>query len=125
MSDINKNNYVGANTVLVGYAAGPAKPPAYDKDGSKGILELRIPIREGYKKDGEFVETGTTWYSVTAAGDAAGALRNINKGDLVRVDNAKQEVREYESGGEKRLGITLVFGEITVVKAAGGAEEPF
>lgn len=117
----NPNNYPGATTTIVGWAAGPAKPPAYDKEGTKGILELSIPVSEGYQKDGEFVKTGTTWYSVTAAGEYANELKAINKGDKVRVDDAKQEVREYESNGEKKLGISLRFGKITVLERAAGA----
>lgn len=127
MSNANENNYRGATVTLVGYAASEARPPAYDKQGSKGILELPIPHNEGYSKDGEFVKMGTTWYSVVAGGDAAHALKSIQKGDLVRIDDAKQEVREYESGGEKKLGISLRFGTITVLKSAAGdsVEEPF
>lgn len=117
----NPNNYPGATTTIVGWAAGPAKAPAYDKEGTKGILELSIPVSEGYSKDGEFVKTGTTWYSVTAAGEHANELKAINKGDKVRVDDAKQEVREYESNGEKKLGISLRFGKIAVLERAAGA----
>lgn len=117
----NPNNYPGATTTIVGWAAGPAHPPAYDKEGTKGILELSIPVSEGYSKDGEFVKTGTTWYSVTAAGDYANELKAINKGDKLRVDDAKQEVREYESNGEKKMGISLRFGKITVLERAAGA----
>lgn len=123
MSETNSNNYPGATITLVGYAAGPAKPPAYDKDGSKGILELSIPINEGYKKEGEFVQTGTTWYSVSAAGDYAETLRAVQKGDKVRLDDAKQEVREYQNkDGETKLGISLRYGTLTVLesKDSGG-----
>lgn len=131
MSNINENNYVGATAVIVGYTAGPAKSPAYDKDGSKGVLEISVPVNEGYKKDGDFVKTGTTWYVYSAAGDYANTLRSIPKGSKVRIDDAKQEVREYQSGGETKLGITLRFGTITVLEAGDGggatasAEEPF
>ena len=127
MSNVNENNYIGATSTIVGYAASAARNPAYDKEGTKGVLELPVPINEGYKKDGEFVKTGTTWYTYVAGGEAANALKSINKGDLVRIDDAKQEVREYESGGEKKLGISLRFGTITVLKSAAGdsAEEPF
>jgi single-stranded DNA-binding protein len=126
----NENNYVGATVTLVGYAAGPAKTPAYDKDGGKGILELSIPVNEGYKPaGGEFVKTGTTWYTVSAAGDYAAQLSAINKGDKVRVDGAKQEVREYtDREGNKKLGISLRYGTITVLEAASGGpvdESPF
>ena len=115
---INANNYVGVSNTIVGYAASAARPPAYDKDGSKGVLEVAIPINEGYKKDGEFVQTGTTWYSIVAGGDAANDLKAINKGDKVRVDDAKQEVREYKDAeGNTKLGITLRFGKVTILES--------
>ena len=118
---INENNYVGVSNTIVGYASGEARFPAYDKDGSKGVLELSIPINEGYKKDGEFVQTGTTWYTYSAAGDYAEALKAVSKGDKVRIDDAKQEVREYESNGEKKLGISLRFGTLTILESKNAA----
>jgi hypothetical protein len=115
---VNENNYIGATVTLVGYAAGEAKPPAYDKDGSRGVLEVSIPISEGYKKDGEFVQTGTTWYRYSARGDYANALRAVNKGDKIRIDNAKQEVREYTDKDNKTVqSIGLVFGTLTVLSS--------
>ena len=114
----NENNYVGASITLVGYVSNPARPPAYDKDGSKGVLELSIPINEGYKKDGEFVQTGTTWYTYSAAGEYADALRELAKGDKVRIDDAKQEVREYtDRDGAKQKGISLRYGSIKVLES--------
>lgn len=123
----NPNNYVGASITLVGYASGEARFPAYDKDGSKGVLELSIPINEGYTKDGEFVQTGTTWYTYSAAGDYAATLKNINKGDKVRIDDAKQEVRSYtDRDGNEKLGIGLRYGTISVLesKASGDGFTP-
>lgn len=120
MSDINPNQYQGASVVLVGYASGPAQPPAYDKEGTKGVLELRIPIGEGYKKDGVWVDTSTTWYSYSAAGEHADKLRAVQKGDKVRIDDAKQEVREYtDREGKVQKGITLKFGTLTILEASG------
>lgn len=117
MSNVNPQNYPGATVTLVGYAAGTAKPPAYDKDGTRGILELSIPVNEGYKKEGEFVQTGTTWYTYSGAAEfAQNVLAKIQKGQKLRIEDAKQEVREYESNGEKRLGITLRYGTVTVLE---------
>lgn len=129
----NPNNYIGVSTTIVGYAASDARPPAYDKDGSKGVLEISIPINEGYKKDGEFVQTSTTWYVYSGAGDfAQNVLANVKKGDKVRIDEAKQEVREYkDKEGNTKLGITLRFGNFTVLESKGdngfapNEEEPF
>lgn len=120
MSDMNPTSIMGVNVVLVGYAAGEAKTPAYDKEGTKGILQLSIPINEGYKKDGEFVQTGTTWYTYSAANEYAEPLKAVRKGDKVRIDDAKQEVREYTSkDGVSKLGIELRFGTLVILEAKG------
>lgn len=121
----NPNNYPGAEITLVGWVAADAGPQKFGERVNDKVVELRIPITEGYKKDGEFIKTGTTWYSYTAAGDAGENLKSIRKGDKVRIDNAKQEVREYETkDGEKRLGITLKFGTVTVLEAKNGGFAP-
>lgn len=121
----NENNYPGAELTLVGWASGPAAPPAYDKEGSRGVLEVRIPVNEGYKKDGEFVKTGTTWYAYSGAGEfAENVLSRVQKGDKIRIEDAKQEVREYQDReGNSKLGITLKFGNFTVLESAGNGGE--
>jgi len=117
MSEVNPNNYVGATTTLVGYAAGPARAPKYDKDGSSGVLELSFAIQEGYKKDGTWVDTSTTWYTYSAAGDYAEALKAVGKGDKVRIDGAKQEGREFKRPDDTiGQAITLKFGTLTVLE---------
>jgi single-stranded DNA-binding protein len=123
---VNEKNYIGANATVVGYAASGARPPAYDKDGSRGILEISIPVNEGYSKDGEFVQTGTTWYTITGASDyAQNVLAPIKKGDKVRVEDAKQEVREYkDKDGNTKLGITLRFGTVTVLESKNDGFAP-
>jgi len=117
----NAENYVGATTTVVGWAASEARTPKYDKDGSSGVLEIAVPINEGYKKDGEFIKTGTTWYTYSAAGEYANALKSISKGDKVRIEDAKQEVREYQKDGVTEKAIGLRFGTITVLESTGGA----
>jgi hypothetical protein len=113
----NENNYLGATTTLVGYASGEARTPRYDKDGSSGVLEVSFALNEGYKKGDEFIQTGTTWYTYSAAGDYADPLRAIGKGDKVRINDAKQEVREYENkDGEKVKAIGLRYGSIVVLE---------
>jgi len=114
---INSNNYVGVNTTIVGYAATDPRNPAYDKNGERGIKQIPIAINEGYKpKDGDFVQTGTTWYDVEVKEETLDDLY-IAKGFKIRVDDAKQEVREYtDKQGNPKLGITLKFGKITVLE---------
>ena len=124
----NPNNYPGAEATIVAYAAGPARTPAYDKSGSRGILEVSLPVNEGYKKDGEFVQTGTTWYSYVAAGDfASDVLSGVRKGDKIRVEDAKQEVRTYtDKDGNERLGISLRYGTFTILESkSGDSDSPF
>lgn len=120
---INPNNYPGVSATLVGWAASDPRNPAYDKNGERGVKQVSIAINEGYKKDGEFVQTGTTWYDIEAGGDAVQALMGIRKGDKIRVDDAKQEVRAYTSNdGTEKLGITLKFGRVTILESkTGGA----
>ena len=122
MSNINPENYQGATVVIVGSAGGPAKAPAYDKDGTSGVLELSVAVGQGYKKDGAWVDTGTTWYTYKAAGSYADNLRGIGKGDKVRIDEAKLETREFtrkdESIGQQFL---LSYGSIEVLESKSGA----
>lgn len=121
---INANNYTGVNTTIVGYAASDARNPAYDKEGTRGVKQVPIAINEGYKKDGEFVQTGTTWYDIEAGGEAASSLARIKKGDKIRVDDAKQEVRTYkDKNGAEKLGITLRFGTVTVLESSSGGDD--
>lgn len=123
---VNENNYFGANATVVGRAASDARFPAYDKQGERGILEVPILLDEGYKKDGEWVKTGTTAYTYSGAGDfAQNVLASVKKGDKIRVEDAKQEVREYDGKDGKALGITLRFGSFTVLESKSGEEAPF
>ena len=121
----NERNIPGATTTIVGWVAGPAKNPAYDKDGSKGVKEISIPVNEGYSGDGGFVKTGTTWYTVSAAGTYADELLALGKGDKVRIEDAKQEVREYKDReGNAKLGITLRYGKIIILERGEGGDAP-
>ena len=120
----NEKNYPGATVTLVGWVNTTARNPAYDKDGSKGVKEVPIAIDEGYPDgNGGFTKTGTTWYAVTAAGEYAKELEALGKGDKIRVEDAKQEVREYTNkDNETKLGITLKFGKIIVLEKAEGGQ---
>ena len=124
----NEKNYPGATVTLVGWVAGEARNPAYNKDGAKGSKEISIPVNEGYPDgNGGFTKTGTTWYTVSAFGEYAAELSALKKGDKVRVEDAKQEVREYkDKDGNVKLGITLKFGKIVVLdKSAVGDDLPW
>lgn len=122
----NPNNYPGATNTLVGYAAGNPEYPPYDREGKRKFKQLSVPVNEGYKpKDGgDFVQTGTTWYRIEKHEDDWAKL-GVGKGDKVRLENAKQEVRTYKNrDGEDQLGITLTYGELTVLESKGGGSAP-
>ena len=118
---INPQNYKGANTTVVGNATGPATAPAYDKTG--GSRQITVAVNQGYKgQDGQWVDTGTVYYDYVAFGDAATALEalGVDKGDKIRIDDARQEVRAYIDGkGEPKAGVTLKFGQVTILETAG------
>ena len=120
---VNPNNIIGVNTTIVGYVATEPRYPAFDKEGKRGLKEISIAHNEGYKKDGEWVKTGTTWYSVMVKDEFLDA-NPVAKGDKIRVSDAKQEVREFTTkDGETKLGITLSFGDITILESKSPAEE--
>lgn len=126
MTSINPNNYISADLTLVGYAASGPRNPAYDKEGKRGVKEIPIPINEGYKdrETGEFIQTGTTWYQYVAAGDGVATIEDIRKGDKVRIDGARQSVREYtDKDGNARVGIELRFGTVTVLEQGDNHDE--
>ena len=120
---INPENYIGARITLVGYVATDPRNPAYDKEGKRGFKEIPVAIGEGYKKDGAWVETGTTWYTISIHSDKLDEYtdngQHIAKGAKIRLDDAKQEVRTYKNkDDEEKLGITLSYGTLTVLEAA-------
>ena len=125
MTERNTSNYIGVNSDIVAYAAADARIPAYDKEGTRGVLEVALPVNEGYKKDGEFIKTSVTWYTYSGAGEfATNVLSKVKKGDKIRVANAKQEVREYTcKDGVAKLGITLRFGDFQVLESATASED--
>lgn len=116
-ADQNQNNYEGATITLVGRAGADAENPAYDKEGSRGVKQVRVAVGQGYKnKDtGEWVDTGTTWYTVTGRADDIGHVR---KGDKVRLDDARLETREFDrKDGSKGQAFETRFGTLTVLES--------
>lgn len=120
---INSNNYVGISATIVGYAAGDAEFPAFDKSGGRGISEVRVPVNHGYKDKttGEWKETGTTWVTVTGRTDDIGHIR---KGDKIRVDDGKFESREFtRKDGSVGQAFQTSYGTVTVLESKSGDYE--
>src|SRR5690349_15510509 len=127
----NDRNITGINlNNTVGTAGGPVE---YKFDGQRA--ELSVAVNQGYKKGDEWVDTGTAWVTVTAAGHHAEEnWPLVGKGDKVRIDGGRLEVREYDKrDGTKGLGLQIVFGNLSVIQAKGDGsgyapaegEEPF
>lgn len=119
MSEINSKNYDGSSVVVVGRAGGPVEIKSFDKGGSQA--QLSIAVGKGYKKDGEWVDTGTDWYTLTATADWANQnWPNVGKGDKVRVDDARLEFKPYlKRDGEAGVEATLRYGSLVIVEAKG------
>lgn len=118
MSGINPNDYPGANVTIVGYAGGEVEERSFPKGGS--VAQLSIGVGTGYKKDDEWVDTGTNWYTLTASPDYA--QENwpvVEKGDKVRIDDARLEFKSYNTkDGDARTDATLRFGTLVVLESA-------
>ena len=127
MTEINPNNYPGANLTAVGRASGSPEYPRYDREGKYGYKELSVAVSQDYKdKDGNWVDRPAIWVAYVQHEDRWDKTP-VGKGDLVRIDNARMETREYEDrDGNPKIGITAKFGSITVLESKGGDEEaPF
>ena len=110
----NPNNYEGATSSIVGRAGGPSETVF---DGK--TTRLSVAVGQGYKKDGQWVELDppTVWYTVQAATEYAEQnWPDIDTGDRVRIDDAKQEVRTFlRNDGTPGVEIKLTYGKVKVV----------
>lgn len=112
MTNVNPNNYDGARAFVVGRAGGEPKE-------RNGFTELSVAVSQGYKKDGEWVDIGTAWYTFSASSDYADQnWPEVGKGDKVRIDDAKLEVREYtKNDGSTGRDNRLTYGTLTVLES--------
>jgi single-stranded DNA-binding protein len=120
MNDINPNNYDGATVTVVGRAGGEPQSKFEGK-----VVELSIAVGKGYKKDGEWVDTGTDWYTLSATPQwAEENWPQVGKGDKVRVDGARLESREYtKRDGGAGLALNLRYGDLRVVEAKNSSAD--
>jgi len=97
----------------------------YSNDGKPRI---QFSAAEGHrgKVNGEWADTGTTWYNVTVFGYAAEDLAEVLR------EGAKQRVavsgrlssREYEKDGVKRSSLDVVADTVGLVPAKAGQQQP-
>lgn len=117
--DQNPGNFPGATITIVGNAGADAEYPAYDKQGERGISQVRVAVGQGYKKDDQWVDTGTAWFTVSGKTEDIG---HVKKGDQIRLDDARLEVREYQrQDGTTGQAFETKFGTLTVLKSKDDA----
>lgn len=111
----NPNNYEGVTIDnLVGRVGNDPEYPLYDKEGSRGFKEIRVAVSQGYKdRDGDWVDTGTAWFTFTAPEDE---LAGVGKGDKVRIEGSRLQTREFtRKDGTTGQAFDLRFGTIAVL----------
>jgi len=118
VSDINPKNYDGASVVIVGNAGGPMEIKSFE-GSNNSQAQLSVAVGKGYKKNDQWVDTGTDWYTLIASVDYAQQnWPDIESGDKVRIDGARLEFRPYKKkDGEAGVEAQLRFGTLTVVSS--------
>jgi single-stranded DNA-binding protein len=103
----------GIRATIVGRVVAPAAPNRFNDQ----VLELRIAVDHGYKKNDEWTKTGTTWITYSAYGDFGTALGEFEKGDLVEIEDAALETRTYEKkdGGEG-IAVSARYGTVELLE---------
>jgi single-strand DNA-binding protein len=86
------------------------------------IVKLRVVTNGRRLVEGEWQDTDTSWWTVTAFGKTAEAIGDhLHKGDLVLV-TGKIKQRDWEKDGVKRTTAEIVADEIATVLKAGQAQ---
>lgn len=123
MNNINPNNFSGATVTIVGNAAGPYEVKEFSNGGSQA--QLSIGVGKGYKdkSTGEWKDTGTDWYTLTAQTDYAAAnWPNVEKGDKVRVDESRLELKGYpKNDGTVGVEALLKYGTLVIIEKKGNS----
>lgn len=124
----NPQNYPGVGIdYIVGTAGGEVEYRTFENGGSQASLS--VAVGEGYKKDGQWVDQGTTWYRVIATQDyAEDNWPYIGKGDKVRIDGGRLSAREFDRrDGSKGQSFEVRFGNVRVLesKQAASEDKPF
>lgn len=88
------------------------------------IAKMRIVTNHRRLVDGDWQDTDTSWWPVTAFGKQAEAAGDqLRKGDLVIVVG-KIKQREWEKDGIKRTTAEVTADEVAKVVKAGGSPTP-
>jgi hypothetical protein len=87
------------------------------------LTEVSVAVDHGYKKDGEWTKTGTTFVTYGASGDWAGPLHSLAVGDRVELADVALETRTYtKKDGTEGLAVNARFGTVTVLERKADRE---
>ena len=88
------------------------------------VAKMRVVTNGRRMVDGNWEDTDTSWWSVTAFGRTAEAAQQLRKGDLVMVVG-KIKQREWEKDGVKRTTADVVADDLgRVLRADQPAATP-
>ena len=91
--------------------------------GSNGsaVTRMRVVTNGRRMVDGDWQDTDTSWWQVTAFGrQAEAAAEQLRKGDLVLI-HGKVKQREWEKDGVKRVTAEVTADEVAKVCKSGQA----
>lgn len=91
--------------------------------GSNGsaVTRMRVVTNGRRMVDGDWQDTDTSWWQVTAFGrQAEAAVEQLHKGDLVLIQG-KVKQREWEKDGVKRVTAEVTADEVAKVCKTGQA----
>lgn len=89
--------------------------------GSNGsaVTRMRVVTNGRRMVDGDWQDTDTSWWQVTAFGrQAEAAAEQLRKGDLVLIQG-KVKQREWEKDGVKRVTAEITADDVAKVVKAG------
>lgn len=113
----------------VSFRANVGKIRPLDFNKSDGKPRLSFSAAEGHRKkgpDGQWADSGTTWYNVTVFGRQAEDLADILQEGAKQavVVNGRMETRAFEHNGEQRTSLDVVANEVGIVHKAAQSNQP-
>ena len=94
-------------------------PELTTSSNGSAICKMRVVTNRRRIVDGDWQDTDTSWWQVTAFGKAAeAAAEQLHKGDLVMVEGRVKQ-REWEKDGVKRTTAEVTADEVAKVCKAG------
>lgn len=105
---------------------GKVRGLAFNNDGK---ARFSFSAAEGHRKkgqDGQWADSGTTWYNVTVFGKPAEDLADVIAEGRKQsvVVSGRMETREYEANGETRTSLDVVADNVGIVHRAPQSQQP-